>query len=194
MINLKRKPIIACLFCIVLFVTIVFTNCVTRQKHDFSQYNLSLKNTLSIFLLNNGNNYFFCIFLQYIGDFEISNFEFDHGNILIGDYNISLNRSNVNVLMFLSEPAPNEWPDYYMNQYTFFIERHLTNNEMKNIINQYRMGNIHSSFYIWFDITIDGEEQPGSGILDTFELFNGPIDKDILNLFPHFEIFIEKYL
>ena len=218
--NLMKTKIYACLC-----IAIIFSGCISKRQNDFSQYNLSLKNTLTIFLLNNENNHYFCIFLQYIDDFHISSFEFNYGNIMIGDFNISLNRDNVNILVYLNESpvergntfdefnlvyqekngrvliskmaeplATNNKCDYNMNQYVIFIERHLTENEMKNIINQYRKGNINSNFYIWFDITIDNEEQRGSGLLDNFELYNGQLNKHIFSLIPYFDIFVLKYL
>ena len=189
----KYKTKINTYFCIVvLFMAIIFANCATRQHNEFAQYNLTLRDSLTIFLLNNENNHFFCIFLQYIGDFQISNFEFNYGNILIGEYHIPLNRENVRVLQYFNEVQH----EYYfrMNQYSFFIERHLTDSEMRNIINQYKNGKVNSGFYIWFDFSIDNYEQRGSGVMDNFRLYNGPIDINILRLFPHFEIFMEKYL
>ena len=44
---------------------------------------------------------------------------------------------------------------------------------MKNIINEYEKGNVHSKMSVWYDMTIDNEEQNGSGLLDDFELYNG---------------------
>ena len=45
---------------------------------------------------------------------------------------------------------------------------------MKNIINEYEKGNVYSKLDIWYDITIDNEEQNGNGMLDDFELYDGP--------------------
>ena len=80
-----------------------------------------------------------------------------------------------------------------MNQYNIFIEKYLTDNEMKNITNEYERGNVYSNFSIWYDITIDNEEQNGSGMLDDFELYSGPVNEYIW-LLPHFELFRAKYL
>jgi hypothetical protein len=44
-----------------------------------SHYNFSLKNTLAIFMLNNGKSHHFAIPIQYIGDYQIQSFEFDRG-------------------------------------------------------------------------------------------------------------------
>jgi hypothetical protein len=64
---------------------------------------------------------------------------------------------------------------------------------MKNIINEYEKGNVYSKLSVWYDITIDNEEQNGSGILDDFELQNEPVNEYIW-LLPHFEFFRTKYL
>jgi len=207
-----------------LSLTIVLSNCATTRQNDFSQYSFSLKNTLSIFLLNDEEGFYFCIPVQYVGGYQIASFEFDNGNILIGDYNILLKRNEVNISVYLNETADengntagdfnqiylekngrvlvakmdgplttkNE-PDYMMNQYNIFIEKYLTDNEMKNIINEYEKGNVYSKFSIWYDITIDNEEQNGSGMMDDFELYNGPVNEYVW-LLPHFEFFKVKYL
>jgi hypothetical protein len=187
-----------------LFLTITSSNCVTTRQNGFSQYPFSLKNTLSIFLLNNENGYYFCIPVQYMGDYQISRFEFNNGNIQIGDYNILLKRNRLNISVYLNENAnengstvagfnqiyleengkisfskiaeplakKNE-SGYMMNHYYIFIEKHLTDNEMKAIIKEYERGNVYSKLEIWYDLTIDNEEQNGSGILDEFEFYDG---------------------
>jgi hypothetical protein len=100
------KSKITVYLCIIgLFAAIIFSNCATTRQNDFSQYNFSLKNTLSIFLLNNEKGYYFCIPVQYIGDYQIAGFEFDNGNILIGDYDILLKRDEVNISVYLNETA-----------------------------------------------------------------------------------------
>jgi hypothetical protein len=191
-----------CIVC--LFAAIGLSNCAAVHGNDFSQYNFSLKNTLSIFLLNNGKDYYFCMPVQYIGDYQISGFEFDNGNILIGDYDILLKREGVSISVYLNEIADengskagefnliyqeekgrvlfskmaeplaikNEY-DHMMNHYYIFIEKHLTDDEMKNIINEYEKGNVNSRMSVWYDMSIDNEKQNGSGMLDDFELYNG---------------------
>jgi hypothetical protein len=183
-----------------LFVTIIFSNCTTTRHYDFS-----LNNTLSIFLLNNERGYYFCIPVQYMGDYQISGFEFNNGNILIGDYEILLKRDEINISVYLNETADLDGnsdsgfnliyleenggisiskmgeplaikheSDEMVNHYYIFIEKYLTDNEMKNIINEYERGNVYSKLSIWYDMTIDNEEQNGNGMLDDFELFDGP--------------------
>jgi hypothetical protein len=71
-------------------------------------------------------------------------------------------------------PEVKNKPDYLMNHYYIFIEKYLSNNEMKKIVNKYESGKVYSKFSIWYDLTIDNEEQNGSGLLDDFELYNGP--------------------
>ena len=186
--------------CIMGFLAaIIFSNCVTTRQYDFT-----LKNTLSVFLLNNGKDHYFCIPVQYMGDYQIAGFEFNNGNILIGDYDILLKRDEINISVYLNEAADidgnsdGEFNLIYLeengailiskmgepltikhesdeiNHYYIFIEKYLTNDEMKNIINEYERGNVYSRLSIWYDMTIDNEEQNGNGMLDDFELYNGP--------------------
>jgi len=207
-----------------LSLALILLNCATIRQNDFSGYNFSSKNTLSIFLLNNEKGFYFCIPVQYVGDYQIASFEFANGDILIGDYNILLKRNEVNISVYLNETADengntvgdfkliylekdsrvsvskmgeplaikNE-SDYMMNQYNIFIEKYLTDSEMKNIINEYERGNVYSRLSIWYDVTIDNEEQNGSGMLDDFELYSGPVNEYVW-LLPHFELFRAKYL
>jgi hypothetical protein len=72
-----KNKINAYLCIIGLFATIIFSNCATTRHYDFS-----LKNTLSIFRLNNGKDHYFCIPVQYAGDYQIENFGFNGGYIL----------------------------------------------------------------------------------------------------------------
>jgi hypothetical protein len=211
----------------VLFGAIIFSNCALTRQNDFSQFNFSLKNTLSIFLLNNEKDYYFCIPVQYIGGYQIGSFEFDNGNILIGDYDILFKRDEVNISVYLNEMSDEEGnavgeykliyrekngkvlvskmaeplaikndPNYTMNKYDIFIEKYLTDNEKKNIINEYEKRNVSSRMSIWYDITVDNEEQNGSGMLDDFELHNGSDGSinEYIWLLPHFELFRTKYL
>jgi len=197
-----KSKINLCLAC--LFAAIALSNCATAGQNDFSRYNFSLKDTLSIFLLKNGKDYYFCIPVQYMGDYQMARFEFDNGNILIGDYDILLKRDELIISVYLNEKADENGSttgefnlvylekngkvsvskmaeplamknrlENMMNHYYIFIEKHLTDNEMKNIINEYERGNIYSRMSVWYDMSIDNEEQNGSGLLDDFELYNG---------------------
>ena len=78
----------------------VLLNCASVRHYDFS-----LKNTLSIFMLNNEKGDFFCIPVQYIGDYHIEDFDFTRGSIVIGDYTILLKRDDVNISVYLNESA-----------------------------------------------------------------------------------------
>jgi len=149
--------------------SLLFVNCAAARGNDFSQYNFSLKNTLSIFLLNNEKDYFFCIPIQYAGDYQISGFEFDKGNIQIGDYDILLKRDEVIISVYLNEETDEDW----MYNHYIFIEKHLTDDEMKNIISEYDKRRVSSRMSVWYDITIDNENQNGSGMMDDFELYDG---------------------
>jgi len=220
---MKRK--VNAYLCIIgLFGAIALSNCATARQNDFSRYNLSLKNTLSIFLLNNEKGNFFCIPVQYAGDYQISRFEFDKGNILIDDYDIPLKRDKINISVYLNETANEDGDsvggfnlvyleengrflvskmaeplsiknedDHTINHYYIFIEKYLTNNEMKNIINKYKNGNVYSKMSIWYDIVIDNEEQNGSGLLDDFELYSGPA-LDPAWFPPNLNFFKAKYM
>ena len=187
-----------------LLAAITLSNCATTRPNDFSRYNLSLKNTLSIFLLNNEKDYYFCIPIQYVGEYQIAKFEFNNGNILIDDYDILLKRNEINIAVYLNETADENGgsvegfnliyqekngkvslskmaeplakknnPGYMMNHYYIFIEKHLTDNEMKHIINKYEKGKVYSKMSVWYDITVDNEEQNDTGMLDDFELYDG---------------------
>jgi hypothetical protein len=62
------------------------------------------------------------------------------------------------------------------NQYNIILEKYLTNNEIKNINNEYKKGNTYSKFYVEYTITIDNERMEGCGYADDFELYNGPLE------------------
>ena len=212
----KKRNAYSC-FLIVL-IAIIFSNCVNTQKYEFV-----CQNTISIFMQNNGKDYYINIPIQYIGDYQINSFEFVNGQILIGDYKIMLQREDIKISIYYNEDSDDiqtivdylnngndmdSISDYFridayglfklyyleengkvliskmdgslsgkqesdnrMNQYTIYIERKLNKNEIKNIINEYRKGNANSRFEIWYDITIDNEQQTGNGILDNFEIF-----------------------
>jgi hypothetical protein len=208
---------------IALLAALSFSNCATIRQKDFSQYNFTLKDTVSIFLIDDKKPPYFCIPVQYMGDYQIGRFEFDHGNILIGDYDILLKRDEINISVYLNEAAdedggaiegfnliymenngrvsvskmaeplaPKSEPDY-LNHYYIFIEKYLTDNDIKNIVREYEKGNVNSQMSIWYDFSIDNEEQNGSGILDNFELYDGPAI-DLASVFPNLNFFRAKYL
>jgi len=219
-----KNKINVCLCLACLFAAIALSNCAAAHRNDFSQYNFSLKDTLSIFLLNNEKDYYFCIPVQYMGDYQISGFEFDNGNILVGDYDILLKRDDLKIFVYLNETADEngitagEFNLVYQekngkisvskmaeplamknrlenmtNHYYIFIEKHLTDNEMKNIINEYEKGNVYSRMSVWYDISIDNEEQNGSGMMDNFELYNG-LSLDPALFPPNLNFFKARYL
>jgi hypothetical protein len=142
---------------------------------------------------------------------------------LIGDYDIPLKRNEINISVYLNEAADEDGsaiegfnlvylenngrvtvskmaeplaakndPDY-LNHYYIFIEKYLTDNEMKNIVSEYKKGNVNSMMSIWYDLTIDNEEQNGTGMLDNFELYDGPAI-DLAGFFPNLNFFRAKYL
>jgi hypothetical protein len=135
------------LFITGLFITILFLSCSTTTTRH---YNFSLKNTLSIFLLNDGKDYYFTIPIQYIGDYQIESFEFNSGYILIGDYRIMLSRDDLSIDVFVNESS-----DEYGNTdgvHTFIhsekngsilvskMDEPLTkNHEYDNMLNQYNI-------------------------------------------------------
>ena len=75
-------------------------NCAgkTTQKYDYT-----LKDTLSVFLLNNEKGNFFCMPVQYLHNFHINSFEFINGAINIGDYKIPLKRNEINISAYLNK-------------------------------------------------------------------------------------------
>jgi hypothetical protein len=187
-------------------------------------YNFSLKNTLAIFLLNDGENYYFSIPVQYIGDYHIGGFEFDTGYILIGNHEIPLSRDDLNIDVFVNEFSDesgrtdgehnfiysekngriliskmdepltkNHEDDNMFNQYNIFIENIISNNDMENIINEYKKGNTQSRFYLEYTITIDNERIPGCGYLDDFELYNEAVQNPFW-FPPNLEFFIRTRL
>ena len=56
-------------------------------------------------MLNNEKGRFFCIPVQYIGDFHIGGFDFSGGLIVIGDYEIPLKKDDVNISVYLKDNA-----------------------------------------------------------------------------------------
>jgi len=81
-------------------MVIILSSCArTNVRH----FNFSLHNTVSIFLLENEAGFFFCIPIQYLGDFHIGSFEFTGGLIVIGDYEIPLQKDNVTILVYLNQ-------------------------------------------------------------------------------------------
>jgi len=96
---MKRIKFI-CLLFLTVFTLVIFTNCVNAQT-----YNFSFKNTLSIFMINSENESFFCIPVQYMGDYHISRFEFNDGSVSIGDYEIQLKRDDINIYIYLNEES-----------------------------------------------------------------------------------------
>ncbi|MCL2276564.1 MAG: hypothetical protein FWC21_01565 [Treponema sp.] len=71
----------------------------------------------------------------------------------------------------MKKPLPAKLSEDLVNHYYIFIERHLNENEMNAIVNEYKKGNFSSRAEIWYDIVIDNEPQLGSGIIDTFEIY-----------------------
>ena len=214
-----KNKINAYLCIIGLLAAIIFSNCASTRHYDFS-----LKNTLAIFLLNNGEEHYFCIPVQYVGDYQIEKFEFTGGNITIGDYEILLKRDDVNISVYLNEATDEDGnsdgefnlvyleengrisiskmgepltikhePDEKMNYYYIFMEKHLRNDEYKKIINEYEKGNVYSRVSIWYDMSINNEEQNGNGMLDDFELYNGPAI-DPAWFLPNLDFFRARYL
>ena len=203
----------------VFLMAIMLSNCAASH-----QYNFTLKNTLAIFLLNDDKNYYFCIPVQYMGDYQLGKFDFNGGNITIGEYEILLNRNDLNISMYLNESTDEEGnfgggfnliyseekgeillsnidepltiiqplePQY--NHYYIFIEKFLNDDEIKNIIGEFKKGNVNSRFRIGYDLVINNELQNGNGILDDFEIYNG-VAMDPAYFPPNLDFFKTKYL
>jgi len=217
------KKIYLCILC--LFTAVIIVSCATVRHNDPSPYNLSLKNTLSVFLLNNERGSFFCIPVQYMGDYHIGKFDYTDGFILIGDYAISLKRDEINISVYLNEETDEDGSldsgfnlvhseengrillakmdeplivkqvedDGKFAHYYIFIERFLSDDEVRKINAEYERGNVHSRLEIWYDLVFDGEPQNGNGILDDFELYDGDVS-GVVSLFPNLNFFKAKYL
>jgi len=167
-----KTSMIKHIFIIFYIITIfsIFTACASER-----QYNFTLKNTLSIFLLNNENSYYFCIPVQYTGDYQVNSFDFTRGYVLIGEYEIPLIREELNIFTFSNEEI-DETVNYSggFNHYYIFIEKYLNTEDMINITGEYEKGNIISMLSIEYDLVINNEPQNGNGMIDDFELYNGP--------------------
>ena len=177
-----------------MLIALVFANCA-------SNYNFICYNTLSIFFNRDGNDCYLNLPVQYIGDYQIETFDFLRGNILIGDYNILLERDNLKISILLNtasdiygniegtfdlvyleeygnitiskmnEPIIKSEADSTMNMYNINIERKLNENEIKKLIKEYRKGNTGSHFSITYEAVIDNDFGI-FGIYDDFELRN----------------------
>lgn len=69
------------------------------------QYDFVCQNTMSISILYNGKNHYFSIPVQYVGDYQIESFNFLRGYVLIGNYNIPLERNNIKINISLNKAA-----------------------------------------------------------------------------------------
>jgi hypothetical protein len=172
-------------------------------------YDFICKNTMSISIFSNGKNRYFSIPVQYVGDYQIESFEFLNGYVLIGNYKIPLERDNIKInillnksanedgkargdfeavysedkgkikLSKLDEPIIKDETDKTFNLYNMDIERILTKEEIKNIINEYenlknidykyRTGNTNSKIGIEYKIKTDIDGEFETGMFDFFE-------------------------
>jgi len=112
----------------------------------------------------------------------------DEFNLIYSEENGGITVSKMNEPLALKSES-----DERLNHYYIFIEKYLTDNEMKKITDEYKKGNVHSNLDIWYDMTIDNEIQNGNGMLDDFELYDGPaIDPSWFP--PNLNFFKAKYL
>jgi len=172
-------------------------------------YNFICRNTMSISILSNGKYRYFSIPVQYVGDYQIESFEFLNGYVLIGDYKILLERENIKINILLNksanedgkargdfeavysedkgkikiskldEPIIKDETDKTLNLYNMDIERVLSKDEIKNIINEYenlknidykyRTGNTNSKIGIEYKIKTDIDGEFETGMFDYFE-------------------------
>ena len=164
---------------------------------------------MSISILSNGKYRYFSIPVQYVGDYQIESFEFLNGYVLIGDYKILLERENIKINILLNksanedgkargdfeavysedkgkikiskldEPIIKDETDKTLNLYNMDIERVLSKDEIKNIINEYenlknidykyRTGNTNSKIGIEYKIKTDIDGEFETGMFDYFE-------------------------
>jgi len=179
-----------------------FSDCGNAEKYEFI-----CQNTMSIYILNNGNDYYFNMPVQYVGDYQIETFDFLNGYVLVGNYKILLERENIKINISLNkssdeygnaegdfetvysqengkvliskmnEPIVKNETDNAMNLYNINIERMLSNDEIRNIINEnknleninykYREGRTNSKMNIEYKITINDEYE--AGMFDCFD-------------------------
>jgi hypothetical protein len=148
-------------------------------------------------LLNDGKDYYFSIPIQYIGNYQIENFEFKNGFILIGGYEILLNRDDMVIDVFEKIPSDEvgntNGADLIFNQYNIILEKYLKNNELENIIKEYEKRNTGSKFFLEYTITIDNE-QGEYGYSDDFELYKGPVRPFGSDFPPNLEFFRNRVL
>jgi len=189
---------------ITLLAIFLFSTC-NAKPH----YNFICRNTMSISILSNGKNHYFSIPVQYVGDYQIESFEFLNGYVLIGDYKILLERENIKINILLNksanedgkargdfeavysedkgkikiskldEPIIKDETDKTLNLYNMDIERVLSKDEIKNIINEYenlknidykyRTGNTNSKIGIEYKIKTDIDGEFETGMFDYFE-------------------------
>jgi len=96
---MTSKPA-ACFFLLAFFAAFFFSACKPSPHYDFI-----CKNTMSISILYNGKNHYFSIPVQYVGDYQIESFNFLRGYVLIGNYNIPLERNNIKINISLNKAA-----------------------------------------------------------------------------------------
>jgi len=158
---MKPNPI-NYLYLLAFFAALFLCACKPTPQYDFI-----CQNTMSISILYNGKNHYFCIPVQYVGDYQIESFNFLNGYVLIGDYKIPLERKNIKInislsksvddyfrakgdfepvyledkgkitISKLSEPIIKDETDELLNMYNIDIERILTKAEIKKIIKEY---------------------------------------------------------
>jgi hypothetical protein len=92
---------------LILSALIFLLNCTSTSPRQLSVSDFSLHNTVSIFLLENEAGFFFCMPIQYHGDFHIGSFEFTKGIIVIGEYEIPLLKDNINIFVYLNQKTDN---------------------------------------------------------------------------------------
>jgi len=197
---MKNKNIF--FYVIGIFTMLFFSDCGNAEKYEFI-----CQNTMSIYILNNGNDYYFNMPVQYVGDYQIETFDFLNGYVLVGNYKILLERENIKINISLNkssdeygnaegdfetvysqengkvliskmnEPIVKNETDNAMNLYNINIERMLSNDEIRNIINEnknleninykYREGRTNSKMNIEYKITINDEYE--AGMFDCFD-------------------------
>jgi len=141
--------------CLYIFPVIFLSNCLNAH-----QYNFSLKNTLSIFILNDEKKYYFCIPVQYIGNYQINGFEFNNGNIVIGDYEILLKKDEINISVYLNE-ATDEYGNSDDNFNLIYLEENgktLLSKMNEPISIKHESDNIMNHYYIFIERYLNNNE------------------------------------
>jgi hypothetical protein len=184
-------------FCI--FTVLFFSNCKTTV-YDFQFKegdNISSKASI---ILSKYDGKQLHIVTNKIGNFEITNFQYDYGYIKIDDYKILFEKNNIDIIISANTPSEIIGNTYYpynyyvynenngiikifkMNEpiankydanenvYDIYFTKNISNNIYRKLINLYENKKINVQLYFKYDITID-DEVITEELIQEFELY-----------------------